>query len=76
MTMVLNRLRFEAKEIFDEIRELYKEIDYTKFIFVHTNGKIFDFNIFRRLGDLIRSIYYAYILIKQAINNQNEIKYC
>ena len=75
MTMVLNGLSFEAKEIFDEIWELYKEIDYTKFIFVPANGKIFDCNIFRRLGDLIRNIYYAYIFIKQAIHNQNEIKH-
>ena len=41
---------------------------------MHTNGKIYGFNIFRRLGDLIRSIYYADILIKQAMNKQNEME--
>ena len=69
----LNKLSLKPKEILDEIKELDKEIDYTKLICIHTNGKIFDFNIFRRLRDFIRSIYYADILIKQAINKENEI---
>ena len=41
---------------------------------VHTNEKIFYFNIFKRLGDFIRSMYYADILIKQAISKQDEME--
>ena len=42
---------------------------------MHKNGKIFDFNIFRRLGDFIRSIYFDDISLEQAIEKQNEMEY-
>ena len=42
---------------------------------MHTNGKILDFNIFRRLGDFIRSIYFDDISLKQTTIKQEEIEY-
>ena len=42
---ILCKLSLEAKEILNKIQELSNETDYTKLICVHTNGKIFDFNI-------------------------------
>ena len=41
-----------------KLKELDKNIDYTKLVCVHTNKKIFGFNIFRRLGDFARNIYF------------------
>ena len=52
----LNRLDTGAIERLNEIKELDKEIGYTKLVCVHTNGKVFDFNIFKRLGGFTRSI--------------------
>lgn len=64
----------EANETLDEIKELDKEIDYTKIICVHANGKTFDFIIFKGLGDLIRSTFYADFLMTEAENKQNEME--
>ena len=60
----INTLGHNAKTTFDEIKEIDKKINYAKLVCVHTNGKIFDFNIFRRLKDFIRSIYLDYISLK------------
>ena len=68
----ISKLGPDSREIFYKIKEHDKEIEYVEFVGVHTNGKISDFNIFRRLGDFIRSIYYAYILLEQAINKNYE----
>ena len=43
----------------DKFKKIDEEINNTKLLCMHTNGNIFDFNIFRRLGDLTKSIYYA-----------------
>ena len=75
----LNKLKFlskkdqDPKEKYNEIKEINNEIDYSKLVCVHTNGKIYDFTIFRRLADLTRSIYYGDILIKQAKSRQVEM---
>ena len=61
--------------MFHEIKELEKKIDYTKLICVHTNGKIFNFEIFIRLTDFIRNIYFDDILLKQAMDKQEEKEY-
>ena len=42
---------------------------------MHTNGKIFDINIFRGLADFIRSIYFDDISFKEATDKQGEMKY-
>ena len=49
----INRLGPDAIEILDEIKEQDKEIDYTKLVCTHRNGKVYGFNIFRRLGVLL-----------------------
>ena len=50
--------------------ELGEEIGYTKLFCVHTNGNVFDINIFRRVGDFIRRIYYAVIFMEQSIDKE------
>ena len=57
----------------DEVKEIDKQINYTKLARVHKNGKIFYFNTFRRLGHFIRSIYFGDFSLKQPINRQNKI---
>ena len=42
---------------------------------MHTNGKIFAFNIFRRLGDFNRNIYFDNISLEQAMDKQNDFAY-
>ena len=64
----LKKLSLEAKERLDKTKEVHKKIDYKKLVCVHKNGKIVDFNIFRRLGYFIRNIYFDDISLKQWIN--------
>ena len=59
----------------DKIKKIDEEIDYTKAVSVDTNGKISNFNIFRRLGDLSKSTYYADISLNYAKDRQNEMKF-
>ena len=73
--MFLDGISIEAKKMFDEIKEPDKKFDHTQLICVHTNGKIHDFKIFRRLGDFIRSIYFDDISLKQTTIKQEEIEY-
>ena len=42
---------------------------------MHTNGKIFDFNIFRRQGGFIRSIYFNDSCLEGAVDKQKEMEY-
>ena len=63
------------QKTFDRIKELDKQIDYTKPVCVHTNGKIFDSSIFRRPGNFIRSIYFDDISFEQAISKQGKMEY-
>ena len=45
----LNKLGTIANELINEVREIDQQIDYIKLISVYTNGKIYNFNIFRGL---------------------------
>ena len=72
---LLNRLGSCAKERVDEIEKIDKEIDYTRFVYVHSNGKVFGFNIFRKLGNFTKTIYFDDILLKQAVDKKDEMKY-
>ena len=56
------------------MKSIDKKIDYTDLVCVHTKGKIFDFNILRRLGDFARSIYFDDILLEQATEKQDEME--
>ena len=42
---------------------------------MHTNEKIFYFNLFRRLADFIGRIYFDDISLKQAMDKQDEMEY-
>ena len=66
----LNRLGTGAKERVDEIKKIDKEFDYTRLVCVHSNGKVFGFNIFRRLGDFTRNVYFDDISLKQAVDKK------
>ena len=65
MPNFISKLDPDSKEMFYKIKEIDKAIDYAKLAYVHTDVKIYDFNIFRRLEDFIRSIHHAYILLEQ-----------
>ena len=56
------------------MKKIHKKIDYTKIFCVHSNGKIFNFNPFRRLGDFVRGIYSGEISLKHAIARQKEME--
>ena len=43
-------------------------------MYTQMKWSIYDFNIFKRLGDLIRSIYYVDVLLQQAIDKQYKIE--
>ena len=72
--MQRSTLIFNAKEMLQRIKNIDEKIDYIKLVCVHTNGKIFVFNIFRRLADLTRSIYYADTSLEYPKDIQNETK--
>ena len=72
--MQKSTLIFNAKEMLERIKNIDEEIDYIKLVCVDTNGKIFVFNILRRLADLTRSIYYADTSLEYPKDIQNEIK--
>ena len=71
----LNSLGSDARESLDKIKKIDKEIDYTKLVCVHTNGKVLNFNIFGRLGVFTRSIYFDDISLKKAVDKQDEMEY-
>ena len=64
----------EIKKIDSEIKKIDSEIDYNKLVCVHTNGKIYNFIIFRRLANLARSLIFGDIPIKQAKDRQDEME--
>ena len=72
----INKLGLDSRKNFHKIKKLDKKIDYAKLICVHTNGMICDFNIFRRLGNFIRTVYYADIMLisEETANRQYEMK--
>ena len=45
---VKSKVGLDPKRMIYKIKKLYKDIDYAKLVCVHTNGKIYDFNISRR----------------------------
>ena len=73
----LNKIDQDAKEscikAYNEL-EKYNKSDYNKLVCVHTNGKIYEFTIFRRLGESARNIYYGDISIKREKSRQDEIE--
>ena len=68
----LDGLILEAKDMFDELKELDKKMIIQR---LSVYRKIFDFNIFKRLTDFIKNIYFHDISLKQARDKQEEKKY-
>ena len=65
----LDGLILEAKDMFDELKELDKKMIIQR---LSVYRKIFDFNIFKRLTDFIKNIYFHDISLKQARDKQED----
>ena len=64
-----------SEETLDKIKKIDSgELDHSRLVCVHTNGNIYDFNTFKRLENLIRSLYQAKILIEEAKIKQYEME--
>ena len=50
------------------------EIDYNKLVCTHTNAKVYNFTIFRRLENLDRSLHFGDIAIERAESRQDEME--
>ena len=48
-----------------------KKVDYKKLLFVHSNGRLNNFNGFTKIEDLENNLYWGHISIKQTKNEQN-----
>ena len=69
-----NQLSTEAKELFEKIKKEINNIDSENFVCVKTDGTILNFNKFKNSLDLASNIYRNKNLLKNAENEQNEIK--
>ena len=67
-TTAFKKLRFLIKQSNIAKKKLNREIDYAKLVCVHRNGKMFDFDIFRRVGDFIGRIYFGDTSLKRSID--------
>ena len=52
-----NRLSPEAKQLIEEIKEEENDIDPEKLVFINSDEKIFNFNIFKLLFNFASDIY-------------------
>ena len=62
------------KNFFEKIKKEKNDIDPGKFVFVITDGTIFNFNQFENSIDLASNIYRDKKLLKDAENEQHNIK--
>ena len=69
-----SQLSTKAKELFEKIKKEKNDIDPEKFVCVKTDGTIFNFNKFKISLDLASNIYRSKKLLKDAENEQSEIK--
>ena len=76
----LNRLRFlgsmsqNAKGKYSKIKKIDRAIDFNKLACSRANGKISNFIIFRRLGNLAIDLHYGDIRTKTAKDRQDEME--
>ena len=70
----LSQLSTKAKEFFEKIKKEKDNIDPEKFVCVKTDETIFNFNKFNNLLDLASNIYRDKNLLKDAENEQSDIK--
>ena len=68
------QLSTKAKELFEKIKKEKIDIDPEKFVCVKTDETIFNFNIFKNSLDLASNIYRNKNLLKDAENEQYDIK--
>ena len=69
-----SQLSTKAKELFGKIKKEKNDIDPEKFVSVKTDGTILNFNKFKISLDLASGIYRTKKLLKDAENEQKEIK--
>ena len=69
-----SELSIKEKELFEKIKKEKNDVDPEKFVCVKTDGTIFNFNKFKNSLDLASNIYRNKSLLKNAENEQNEIK--
>ena len=69
-----SQLSTKAKELFEKIKKEKNDIDPEKFVCVKTDGTIFNFNKFKNSIDLASNIYRDKKLLKDAENEQHNIK--
>ena len=60
-----------AMELINTIKMMDKKVNYKKFLCAHSNGRLYDFNGFKKIVDLGNNIYWGHISIKQAKNKRN-----
>ena len=68
------QLSTKANELFEKIKKEKTDFNLEEFVCVKTDGTIFNFNKFNISLDLAWSIYRNNTLLKNAENEQNEIK--
>ena len=69
-----NEKNQEAKEIVDEVNKISRENKYKKFVYFHSNGTPYNFSKFRDIKQLGNDIFNGHISIKQAKDEQDEMK--
>ena len=70
-----SQLSTKAKESFEKIKKEKNDIDPEKCVYVKTDGTIFNFNKFKNSVDLASNSYRNKNLLKDAENEQYDIKY-
>ena len=70
----ISQLSTKTKELFQKIKKEKTDFDPQKFVCVKTDGTIFNFNKCKISLDLASNIYRTKSLLKDAENEQNEIK--
>ena len=69
-----NKLKFESKEIYDEIKEQNKKIDYTRLACNNPGKHYYNFTIFLSLGNLVENIYNGNLPLKVAKIKQRSME--
>ena len=62
----------EAKVLFEEIRDIQKNVDYKKLIIRRGNKVTYDFNTYKTFNESCRDLYYKKMTINDAEIRQNE----
>ena len=63
----------EQEALINEIKKIDRRNSSKSFAMVHSNRKLYDFNMFKRLGQFASDFYNGVITIKDAIEEQDEL---